>query len=226
MCECLLAWHTQRARGCQQCPWRGSSLLLPGHSCATLGCRVWQPCPHCPHLRGHTGGSGAKGSPEVWIFHPLGGAAAAPVFVEGFQKFLLQDVPPCEGHASLFIFPCCGSGLSQSSLPGVQLLSVCSGEGLGHPGVAVGDVTEASGSQRPRWSVAQSNHPHGQCPVRAALDLPAVSSAVPECCLLPAGMAQPACPHCPRPSRDTFPSGKKSTCVSWWMLGSTRVLPG
>lgn len=99
----------------------------------------------------------------MWISHPLGGTAAAPVFAEGFRKCLLRAVPPCQRNACLFILPCRGSGLSQRSLPGVQLLSVCSGEGfLGQLcalGVAVGGVTEASGSLRPGWSVAQSNHP-------------------------------------------------------------------
>lgn len=99
----------------------------------------------------------------MWISHPLGGAAAAPVFAEGFRKCLLRDAAPSQGNACLFIFPCRGSGLSRRSLPGAQPLSVCSGEGfLGQLcalGVAVGGVTEGSGSPRPRWSVAQGNHP-------------------------------------------------------------------
>lgn len=162
------SWQGRGTLSGQQCPWRGNALLLPGHSCATLGCRVWQ---LCPHLRGHAGGS-SKGSPEAQLFHPLGGAAAAPAFAEGFRKCLLRGVPPCERNARLFIFPCRGSGLSQRSLPGPQPLSVCSGEGLAAawgssapPGAAVGAVTEASGSQRPRRSAVQGNHPPGQCPV-------------------------------------------------------------
>lgn len=44
----------------------------------------------------------AKGSPEVRIFHPLGGAAAAFAFVEGFQRFYEMSLPMKEMPLCLF----------------------------------------------------------------------------------------------------------------------------